>query len=86
MRYMAHGLPPHAILFHRRAIVSEDQGRDRHGARDPEAGRHIPRGTDEESAEESSSGDTGKSAKPSTSGEQGTKDGGQSRTDRDQGF
>jgi hypothetical protein len=82
---MAHSLPPHAILVQRQDIVSEDQSRDRDRAQNPEAGRDIPRGTDEHSADESSSGDTGKSAKPSPSGGNGAKDAGQSRTDRDQG-
>lgn len=68
----------------RRDTVSEDQGRDRDHAQDPEAGRDIPRGTDEHSTDKSSSGDTGRSAKPSPSVEQGAKDGGQSGTDRDQ--
>jgi hypothetical protein len=81
---MAHGLPPHAILFHRQDTVSEDQDRNDDRAKDPEAGRTIPRGTDEESDSEGSTADTGKSAKRSTSGGQHGQDKHQSRNDRDQ--
>ena len=83
MRYMAQGLPPHAILFTGWDTVSEDQGRDRHHANDPEAGRDIPRGTDEVSDAERSTGGTRKSAKPSTSGGQQGQDMHRSRADRD---
>ena len=69
--------------FHRRYTVSEDQGRDRHHANDPDAGRDIPRGTDEASDAERSTGDTGKSATPPASGGRHGQDAHQSRTDLD---
>jgi len=56
--------------FHRQDTVSEDQGTNRRDEIDPEAGRDIPRGTDEESDAERSIKDGGKSARQSTSPEQ----------------
>ena len=59
-----------ANTFHRQDTVSEDQGKKRRDATDAEAGRDIPRGTDEESNAEHPGVDRGKSAKRSTSGAQ----------------
>ena len=76
--------PPTQYFFSRRDIVSENQSSNRHHSKDPEAGRDIPRGTDEESDAEGSSGDSRKSAKRSTSGGQHSDDVHRSRNDRDQ--
>ena len=65
MRYVAYGLPPGSDTFHQQDTVSEHQGNKSRNTIDPEAGREIPRGSDEESNTERSSVD--ESAKQSTS-------------------
>jgi hypothetical protein len=59
-----------ANTFHRQDIVREDQGTKRRDEIEPEAGRDIPRGTDEESAVERSSTERSKSERQSTSAAQ----------------
>ena len=70
MRRMAYGLPPGHIPFHRQDIVREDQGTKRRDEIEPEAGRDIPRGTDEESDVERSGTERSKSERQSTSAAQ----------------
>ena len=56
-----------ADTFHRQDTVSENQGKKRRDAIDPEAGREIPRGSDEESRTDHSGVERDESAKQSTS-------------------
>jgi len=67
MRYLACGLPPGADTFHQQDTVSENQSKKSRETIDPEAGREIPRGSDEESNTERSSVERDESAKQSTS-------------------
>lgn len=56
-----------ANTFHRQDIVSKNQRTNRRDEIDPEAGRDIPRGTDEESDVERSGTERAKSARQSKS-------------------
>jgi hypothetical protein len=56
-----------ADTFHQQGTVSDNQSKKGRGAIDPEAGREIPRGSDEESNTERSSVERDESAKQSTS-------------------
>lgn len=67
MRYVAYGLPPGSDNFHQQDTVSENQGKKGRDTIDPEAGRDIPRGSDEESNAEHSSVERDESPKQSTS-------------------
>jgi hypothetical protein len=67
MRYVAYGLPPRADTFHHQDTVSENQGKKDRDAIDPEAGREIPRGSDEESNTDRSGVEGDESPKHSTS-------------------
>jgi hypothetical protein len=67
MRYVAYGLPPGADTFHQQGTVNEHQDEKGRNGIDPEAGREIPRGSDEESNTERSSVERDESAKQSTS-------------------
>ena len=60
--------------FHQQGTVSENQGKASRDAIDPEAGREIPRGSDEESRTDRSGGETDESAKQSTSPAQRQRD------------
>ena len=67
MRYVAYGLPPGPILFISRTPLSEDQSKKGRDAIDPEAGREIPRGSDEESTTDRSGRESDDSTKQATS-------------------
>lgn len=63
-----------ADTFHQQDTVSENQSKKGRDAIDPEAGREIPRGSDEESKTDRSAGERDESAKQSTSSAQRTHD------------
>ena len=67
MRFVAYGLPPGADTFHQQDTVSENQGKKGRDTIDPEAGREIPRGSDEESNTGHSSVERDESPKQSPS-------------------
>ena len=56
-----------ADTFHQQDTVSEDQSKKGRDAIDPEAGREIPRGSDEESTTDRSGAERDELAKQSTS-------------------